>query len=50
MEKTFELKIKITAANTPQNWIFSKDVSGIEQLTIVRELAEKQIKTIILGS
>lgn len=43
--KTFTLKIEIQNANTPQNWVFSKNVSGIEQLaiwTIVENLSKQQ--------
>lgn len=50
MKKTLEVKIEVQDTNTPQNWAFSKDVTGIEQLAlwvILKELADKNIKKLL---
>jgi hypothetical protein len=50
MKKELTVKIEVLPNNTPQNWAFSKDVSGIEQLAlwvILRELADKNIKKLL---
>ena len=48
--KTFEIKVQVLENNTPQNWTFSADISGIEQLAlcmIVKELADKNINQLL---
>lgn len=50
MEKTFTLTIKMQPHDSPQQWIFSAGVSGLEQLaiwTIIAHLSQQEMNKIL---